>query len=57
MNFINSYKEQKRIQSKRNIKITKKDYETAEVLLSQFGIQEDEIENIFDMIAKEHPDL
>ena len=57
MNFINTYKEEKRIQSKRNIKIVKKDYETAEYLLSQFGIQQDEIENIFDMIAKEHPDL
>tara|TARA_R100000152_G_C6772403_1_gene199280 strand:- start:549 stop:881 length:333 start_codon:yes stop_codon:yes gene_type:complete len=57
MNFINSYKEQKRIQSKRNIKIIKKDYDTAEYMLSQFGLKEEEIENIFDMIAKEHPDL
>ena len=57
MNFINLYKEQKTIQSKRNIKIIKKDYETAEYMLSQFGIKEEELENIFDMIAKEHPDL
>jgi hypothetical protein len=57
MNFIRKYKEDKRTQSKRNIKIIMKDYETAEDLLSKFGIEQDELENIFDLIAKEHPDL
>tara|TARA_R100000808_G_scaffold23989_1_gene54164 strand:+ start:2951 stop:3283 length:333 start_codon:yes stop_codon:yes gene_type:complete len=57
MGFINSYKQQKRIQSKRNMSIMKKDYETAQHMLSQFGFREEEIEDIFDVIAKEHPDL
>tara|TARA_Y100001963_G_C6686870_1_gene402642 strand:- start:538 stop:870 length:333 start_codon:yes stop_codon:yes gene_type:complete len=57
MNYIKSYKEGKMIQSKRNIKIIMKDYEIAETLLSKFGIEQDELEDIFDLIAKEHPDL
>jgi hypothetical protein len=57
MDFIKKYKQDKKIQSKRNIKIIMKDYEKAEVLISKFGIGQDELESIFDLIAKEHPDL
>ena len=57
MDFIKKYKQDKKIQSKRNIKIIMKDYEKAEVLISKFGIGQDELERIFDLIAKEHPDL
>ncbi len=57
MNFISEYKENKKIQSKRNVKIIKKDYDDSQSLMSQFGIKEEELENIFDVIAKEHPDL
>ena len=39
------------------MKIINKDNEKAEDLLSQFGIKDKELENIFDLIAKEHPDL
>ncbi len=39
------------------MKIAKKDDDKAEDLLSQFGIKDGELENIFDIIAKEHPDL
>ena len=57
MNFVNSYKENKKIQSKRNIKIIMRDHESSQNLMAQFGIKEEEIEDIFDVIAKEHPDL
>ena len=57
MTFLKRYKEDKRVQSKRNIKIIMSDYEKAEDLLSKFGIEKDELEDIFDLIAKEHPDL
>ncbi len=57
MKFINTYKENKKIQSKRNVKIINKDYQDADNLMSQFGIKEEDLENIFDVIAKEHPDL
>ena len=39
------------------MKIAKKDKEKSDDLLSQFGIKDGELENIFDIIAKEHPDL
>jgi len=57
MSFIKQYKENKKIQSKRNLKIIKKDYEKSQNLMSQFGIREEDLESIFDLIAKEHPDL
>ncbi len=57
MSYIQSYKLKKKSQSKRNMKIAKKDDDKAEDLLSQFGIKDGELENIFDIIAKEHPDL
>ena len=57
MDFLKKYKEDKRIQSKRNITIIMSDYEKADDLLSKFGIEQDELEDIFDLIAKEHPDL
>ena len=43
--------------SKRNMKYQKKDIMTSDDLLGQFGIKNDEIENIFDVIAKSNPDL
>jgi hypothetical protein len=57
MDFLKKYKEDKKIQSKRNITIIMSDYEKADDLLSKFGIEQDELEDIFDLIAKEHPDL
>ena len=57
MSYLESYKLKKKKQSKRNMKIIKKDNEKAEDLLSQFGIKDSELENIFDLIAKDHPEL
>ena len=57
VSFLESYKLKKKKQSKKSLKIITKDNEKAEDLLSQFGIKDGELENIFDLIAKEHPDL
>lgn len=57
ISYLQSYKLKKKSQSKKNMKIINKDKEKAEDLLSQFGIKDKELENIFDLIAKEHPDL
>tara|TARA_Y100000592_G_scaffold100517_1_gene180928 strand:- start:1019 stop:1342 length:324 start_codon:yes stop_codon:yes gene_type:complete len=57
ISYLQSYKLKKKSQSKRNMKIINKDKEKSEDLLSQFGIKDKELENIFDLIAKEHPDL
>lgn len=57
LSYLESYKLKKKKQSKRNVKYINRDNEKAEDLLSQFGIKDGELENIFDLIAKEHPDL
>jgi len=55
--FIENYKQTNKKLSKRNLKLQRKDNQTAEDLLGQFGIGDDELENIFDVIAKSNPDL
>ena len=57
VDFIKRYKEATKKMSKRNLKYVKKDNDMAEDLLSKFGIGDEEIENIFDIIAKSHPEL
>jgi translation elongation factor EF-G len=57
MEYIKKYKEQNKKMSKRNMKYQTKDINLADDLLGQFGIGEDELENIFDVIAKSNPDL
>ena len=57
MKFIRKYKEEKNIGRKRDIKISKKEDEQAHDLMSKFGIKDDELESIFDLIAEEHPEL
>ncbi len=57
MDFITRYKENNRKMSKRNMKFIIRDNESAQDLLAQFGIEDDELENIFDIIAKSNPEL
>jgi glycerol-3-phosphate responsive antiterminator len=57
INFINNYKEKKGIQSKKKRGLIKEDLEAADHLMGKFGIKDEELENIFDLIAKENPDL
>ncbi len=55
--FMDNYKETSPKHSKRNNKIAKKDRETAEKLTSDLGLNLDEIENIFDIIEEDHPEI
>ena len=57
MEYINKYKEKNKKLSKRNLKYQKKDNEKSNDMLGQFGIKDEELENIFDVIAKSNPDL
>lgn len=57
MEYIQRYKETNKKMSKRNLKYASKDNEHAEDLLSKFGIGEEDLENIFDIIAKSNPEL
>ena len=55
--YIKDYKEVNKVQSKRIMGVIEKDEKTSDDLMSKFGIQDDELENIFDLIAEEYPDL
>ena len=57
IDYINKYKEKNKKMSKRNMKYAQKDTEEAEDILGKFGIKDDELENIFDIIAKSNPEL
>jgi len=57
MEYVNQYKKDNQTQSKKNLKYVEKDNDKATDLMKQFGIKDDELENIFDLIAEEHPDL
>ncbi len=57
MTFITDYKLHNNKGQKRSIKIIQKEEQVREQLMSKFGIGDDELENIFDLIAEEHPDL
>tara|TARA_B100001123_G_C14442715_1_gene683233 strand:- start:130 stop:462 length:333 start_codon:yes stop_codon:yes gene_type:complete len=55
--FIEDYKEKNNKQSKAQRAKIKKEQEKSEELLNDFGIGEGDIDNIFDIIAKEHPEI
>ena len=57
LKFISSYKDKNNIQSKAKRKKIENDYEEANSQMKKFGIKDEELENIFDLIAKEYPDL
>jgi hypothetical protein len=57
MEYIQKFKSQNNVQSKRKLKYNEKDAKKADDLMSQFGFKDGELENIFDLIAEEHPDL
>jgi hypothetical protein len=57
LEYLQDYRISKGKDSKRNAKYRKKDLEKAEDLLNKFGIKDDELENIFDLIEEEFPDL
>jgi len=57
MEYIKRYKETNKKMSKRNMKYQVNDDIKADDLLGKFGIGDEELENIFDVIAKSNPDL
>ena len=57
LKYIDSYKKINKSQSARSIKRVQKDINSGHQKMQQFGLIEDELEDIFDLIASEHPDL
>ena len=55
--FIDHYKEDNNKQSKTQRSKIKKDQKKSEELLKDFGLADGDIDNIFDIIAKEHPEI
>ena len=55
--FIRRYKDDNNIGRKRDLKVTTQEDEASDDLMSRFGIKDDELESIFDLIAEEHPEL
>tara|TARA_Y100000310_G_scaffold63501_1_gene58917 strand:- start:992 stop:1309 length:318 start_codon:yes stop_codon:yes gene_type:complete len=57
MNFIAGVQESKNIHSKQKRAKSKKLEEEGENLMKKLGLGEEEIENIFDLLEEEHPNL
>jgi hypothetical protein len=57
VDFIERFKESSGSQSKIKSRKVKKLEEEGKTTKTKFGLNEGEIENIFDMLEKEHPDL
>jgi predicted DNA-binding protein len=57
VDFIERLKGDKDIQSKKQSKIVKDLDEKGKENRKKFGLKDEEIENIFDLLEKEHPDL
>ena len=55
--YIANYKEKHGIQNKKKRVRVVEDIEEGEHLLEKFGIKDDELNGIFDIIAEEFPDL
>jgi hypothetical protein len=56
--FIESYKEDKgKLKQKKTRTVIKKERQQAEEMINKLGLGDDEIDNIFDIIAKEYPEL
>tara|TARA_Y100000114_G_scaffold156733_1_gene185011 strand:+ start:2011 stop:2352 length:342 start_codon:yes stop_codon:yes gene_type:complete len=57
LNYLDSYKEKNKIQGINKRKVSKKLLKDGEKTKDVFALDDGDIENIFDIIAEEHPDL
>lgn len=55
--FVDEHKESKGLQSQENRKKIKRAISEGKDMERRLGLAEEEVENIFDIIAQEHPDL
>ena len=57
MNFIAKLKSDHKVQSKPQLKKVEKNLEQIAETKKRFALEDDEVENIFDMLEQEHPEL
>lgn len=55
--FIDFYKEHSEKHSKKSVKAAKKDREVADEMLHELGLSGEDIEDIFDIIEEDHPEI
>jgi hypothetical protein len=55
--FIDFYKEHSEKHSKKSVKDAKKDREEADEILADLGLSGEDIEDIFDIIENDHPEI
>jgi antitoxin component of RelBE/YafQ-DinJ toxin-antitoxin module len=55
--FIDFYKEHSKKHSKKSLAKEKKDREEADEILESLGLSVDDIEDIFDIIENDHPEI
>jgi len=57
MEFLDFYREDERLQSKANIRKSARLRNTGKDLMKKLGITEEDVENIFDLIEEEIPEI
>ncbi len=57
LSLVAEHKENNNIQNKKKRQKMKKTYQQADEISKKFALEEAEVESIFDLLEKEHPDL
>ncbi len=57
MAYLNTFKKGNAIQSREQVKKVENNMKEAKKVKNLFSLEDDEVENIFDILEKEHPDL
>ena len=57
LNYLDKYKEKYQVQGQKKRDGAKLMMKKGRVVEKEFGLNEDEIENIFDILEKEHPEI
>jgi hypothetical protein len=57
MSFVSKLKGESKSQNKQQLKRVHKNLEERKATKNSFALDDDEVENIFDMLEQEHPDL
>ena len=57
LQYVQDWKDKQEVQSKRQRNDIKKEYKSQKEIKEKFALDETEVESIFDLLEKEHPDL
>ena len=57
LQYVQDWKDKQEVQSKRQRNDIRKEYKSQKEIKEKFALDETEVESIFDLLEKEHPDL